>query len=54
MGDPLQAASLNRSAGSLFKQLVAATDDGDTCYAQDGDELVQAVEVRAVWWKLRG
>lgn len=45
MGDPLQVASLNRSAGSLFKQLIAARDDGDTCYAQDALELIHAVEV---------
>lgn len=49
MGDPLQVASLNRSAGTLFKQIVAAGSNspGDTCYAQDADELIQAVEVRA-------
>lgn len=47
MGDPLQVASLNRSAGALFKQIVAAGSDspGDTCYAQDADELIHAVEV---------
>ncbi len=49
MGDPLQVASLNHSASTLFKQLVGAGDgyrSGDTCYAQDSDELIQAVEVR--------
>ena len=47
MGDPLQVASLNRSAGALFKQIVAAGSDspGDTCYAQDADELLPSVEV---------
>jgi hypothetical protein len=49
LGDPLQVASLNSSAASLFKQLVAAgmrgDAAGDTCYVQDSEELIYAVEV---------